>query len=490
MAAAGEKLGMPADEMQELAMTDWGIGDDGIRVVQLGDLMAELRVTSSKKAELAPSTQRENPHAAFPRRSRHWKARLRWPRNWRRRIKDIAVILPEARRRLERSWRDGRSWSYDGWSDRLIGNGLLRTLSERLIWRFVGPDSQEFVAIPANGVLLDHAGAPCPQPDENWTVHLWHPLEGDAETVNAWRDYLVERRIRQPFIQAWRPIYVLTAAELNTRTYSNRFAAHVLEQAPAMAMLKSRGWTAYNRTMQGNKAEHERVRIILPHYKVAAEYWVAGVGTRIQEAEHGGELFAFIATDRVTFYALDAKSDRPEGEPIPVNAVPARAFTEIMYDIDTIVGRTSIGNDRHWLDGGANARHPVSENVQFIGYRDRYSSGKSSELANTRRAVVASVLPGMAIADQCSIGDDYLVVDGKLNSYKIHFGSGNILIMPNDKYLCIVPKSGDASARISYVPFEGDDILSIILSKAMMLADDDKIEDAWILTQLGRAKAA
>lgn len=492
LAKVGDELGMPVDEMQELAMSDWDIGDDGIRVVQLGELMAELRVTSSKKAELRTIDAKGKSSRGISKAFKALEGGAEIAAELEEAVKDIAEILPEARRRLERSWREARSWSFTGWQDRIMGNGLLRMLAERLIWRFVGPEGASFVAIPSHGALLDHNAAPCPQPDDAWTVHLWHPLDSDAETVEAWRTHLIGRRIRQPIVQAWRPIYVLTAAELNTRTYSNRFAAHVLEQAPAMALLKSRGWQAFNRTMQGNSVEHERVRVILPHYKVAAEYWVSGVGTRIQDgkaAEAGGELFAFIATDRVAFYALDAKCVQPEGDPIPVNAVPARAFTEILYDIDTIVGRTSIGNDRHWQDGGANARHPVSENAQFVGYRDRYSSGKSSEMANTRRAVIKSLLPSMAIAEQCSIGDEYLIVDGKLNSYKIHFGSGNIRIMPNDQYLCIVPKR-EVSERVSYVPFEGDEILSVILSKAMMLVDDDKIEDASILHQLRRIKAA
>ena len=36
------------------------------------------------------------------------------------------------------------------------------------------------------------------------------------------------------------------------------------------------------------------------------------------------------------------------------------------------------------------------------------------------------------------------------------------------------------------LPFEGDNMLSIILSKAAMLADDDKITDPSILSQLER----
>jgi len=72
-----------------------------------------------------------------------------------------------------------------------------------------------------------------------------------------------------------------------------------------------------------------------------------------------------------------------------------------------------------------------------------------------------------------------------LRSYRIHLGSGNIL-MQGDRYLCIVPGERRDALDV-FLPFEGDRMLSIILSKAMMLAADDKITDPSILSQLGAA---
>lgn len=56
---------------------------------------------------------------------------------------------------------------------------------------------------------------------------------------------------------------------------------------------------------------------------------------------------------------------------------------------------------------------------------------------------------------------------------------------PNDEYLCIVPDSGAKTGRpMIYLPFEGDSTLSIILSKAFLLADDLKITDPVIVRQI------
>jgi hypothetical protein len=57
---------------------------------------------------------------------------------------------------------------------------------------------------------------------------------------------------------------------------------------------------------------------------------------------------------------------------------------------------------------------------------------------------------------------------------------------PNDHYLCIVPgrSAANAGGGKVFLPFEGDNTLSIILSKAMLLAEDQKIKDTTIISQI------
>jgi hypothetical protein len=83
------------------------------------------------------------------------------------------------------------------------------------------------------------------------------------------------------------------------------------------------------------------------------------------------------------------------------------------------------------------------------------------------------------------LAEKFLVVKGSLRTYKIHLGSGNILMEPNDQYLCIVPKQTvTAGESRVLLPFEGDTTLSVILSKAFLLADDAKISDSTIMSQI------
>ena len=56
---------------------------------------------------------------------------------------------------------------------------------------------------------------------------------------------------------------------------------------------------------------------------------------------------------------------------------------------------------------------------------------------------------------------------------------------PNGQYLCIVkaPEKSSESDQV-FLPFEGDKTLAVILSKAFLLAEDTKITDLSILSQI------
>jgi hypothetical protein len=147
--------------------------------------------------------------------------------------------------------------------------------------------------------------------------------------------------------------------------------------------------------------------------------------------------------------------------------------------VDLFVGVASVGNDPTWNDGGPDGR--------FRDYWTHYSLGELSGTAQTRKAVLERLIPRLAIAERCSFSDKFLVVRGDLRTYKIHLGSSNILMAPNDQYLCIVPgprpRIGNAEGKV-FLPFEGDERLAVILSKALMLAEDAKISDPTITRQL------
>ena len=59
------------------------------------------------------------------------------------------------------------------------------------------------------------------------TVQPWRPILASPNEVEAWREWLLDRRIRQPFKQAFREVYRLAPQEADG-TSSSRFAGRVL----------------------------------------------------------------------------------------------------------------------------------------------------------------------------------------------------------------------------------------------------------------------
>ena len=144
-----------------------------------------------------------------------------------------------------------------------------------------------------------------------------------------------------------------------------------------------------------------------------------------------------------------------------------------------------IANDPNWIDAGADVARGHWRQQADIYWHDR-SFGGIGTTGDTRRALLLALLPSLAIGRSARVDGKFLHVQGKRRAYKIHLGSGNILMEPNDQYLCIVPKREPSAKTNIRLPFEGDTVLSMILSKAALLAADDKITDPTILSQIGR----
>ena len=170
------------------------------------------------------------------------------------------------------------------------------------------------------------------------------------------------------------------------------------------------------------------------------------------------------------------------GDRVQLETLPPRVFSETMRDVDLFVGVTSIGNDPNWIDGANRDR-------RFRDYWTDYAFGDLNEQASVRRDLLGRLLPKLTLADVARLDGRFLRVEGKLRTYKIHLGSGNILMEPNDQYLCIVPGRDRSAPDRVFLPFEGDQGLAIILSKAFLLARDDQIDDETILSQIDPSRA-
>ena len=480
--ARAEAMGLSRDDIEELAIPAYGLTELGRAVREFrGVGTAELVVQSSRVALTwrngAGKVSKSVPAAIRQEHQEELK-------DLRATVGDIDKMLPALAQRLDRQFAARRTWTYAAWRDRYLNHPLAGTIARRLLWTVDG-EACGF----ADGELRTLAGAPVAG---GATVELWHPIGREPAEVLAWRDWLEHHRITQPFKQAHREVYLLTDAERNTGTYSNRFAGHILRQHQFHSLTAIRGW--HNKLRIMADATFPPATRELPQWGLRAEFWIKGYGDDAYTDIIASGSYLRLATDQVRFYPAGAPQNAAHDvshhgsgyymlvgrgqepvPPVPLTEIPALVLSEVLRDVDLFVGVASIGNDPAWEDGGPNGR--------FAGYWTSHGFSELGQTAQTRRDLLGRLLPRLAIADQCTIEGRFLHVRGTRHSYKIHLGSGNVMITPGDRYLCIVP-GRDAAPGLGYLPFEGDLTLSVIVSKAMLLARDERITDPAILSQL------
>lgn len=314
----------------------------------------------------------------------------------------------------------------------------LHELSEHLL---LAPQLERLVLVaagnagyPAEGgrVLRDAAGAEHALGKQE-PVRLAHPLDLVGADWSAWQRDLLERKVRQPFKQVFRELYVPTKAELDERDVSRRYAGNQVQPRKALALLGQRGWVAH---------PEEGVRRTFHDAKLSALLLFLDGFLTPAEVED-------LTVEEVRFTRAG------EWEPIPITDVPARIFSEVMRDLDLAVS------------------------VAHSGGVDPEATASTIEM----RAALLEETCGLLGIENVRVKDQWALVDGQLGEYSVHLGSAVVHRRPGGS-VCIVPVHGQHRGRV-FLPFADDDPKTAeVMAKVLLLARDGEIKDPTILEQL------
>lgn len=462
---AAIKLGISSIEIEDLAVDDFKLKSHQLTYV-FEDYTAVLALTGIGKSTLKwfkpdGSEQKTVPQLVkdkFGTKLTKIKATQ----------KQIDQTTAAQKERFDRMLRSNRTMSIEYLKEKYIQHGLLSFVINKMIFKFSN-DKEEVLAIFLNSQWVTVTKEVI-DIDKYYEVTLWHPATSSTHEVKEWRQFLITNEIQQPFKQAYREIYLLTDAEVTTRTYSNRMASHILKQHQYVTLAKGRNWRA-RLIGAWDGGDQDTAELLMPEYNLKVEYWVNALNADDEFNATG--IWNYVTTDQIRFINTQTN------DLIELVDVPPVAFSEAMRDIDLFVGVASVGNDPTWSDSGG---LPI-----YRDYWQSYSFGDLSEIAKNRKEILQGLIPRLKIAAVAKVEDRFVVVKGKIRTYKIHIGSTNILMEPNDQYLCIVPDRSIKDNNDSlFLPFEGDNGLSVIISKALLLANDDKITDSTITSQINR----
>jgi hypothetical protein len=431
--AAAQRSGLGVDDLEEMAVPSFGLDADG----RACEIVAGWRVELDTKNGMTTVIFRSPDGKKTPKTApKEIKADAAW-KPLKARIAEIEKRLPIERERIERLYWTERVLPFDAFEARYLRHPLVGTLARRLLWTAGGEPG-----LWRDGALRSLGGDAL-----SGEVSLWHPLGFNREELQVWRDLLESEGVMQPFKQAHRETY----APLDTEsefTASNRFAGHVLRQHQLAALFSARGWRY---RLQGGFDSYNTPALTLPRHGLTVELEVEGAGDLA-----GSAIYLHVVTGNLRF----SKDD----EPVRLGEVPPLIYSEVLRDVDLFISVCSIGI------------HPRRETT-FDEYWARFSVGELSASAQTRRDVIAHLLPRLPEANRLSIDSDgrFLRVRGQRADYRIHLGSGQVVVEPDQRVIYVSKAAAALPAGIQ-LPFEGDELAVGIVGKAMLLAADKDVE--------------
>ena len=264
-------------------------------------------------------------------------------------------------------------------------------------------------------------------------LRLAHPLDlYKAGVWHAYQKHLFDRRIRQPFKQVFRELYVKMPEELGL-TASRMFAGNQIQPQKTAGCLKGRRWIAdYEEGLQ---------KIYYKENIIARIYAVADWFSPSDAEAPALEWVEF--SDRKTFAALT------------IGQVPDLIYSEVMRDVDLAVS------------------------VAHAGGVDPETSHSTIEM---RRAIVEFNLPLFKL-DNVTLKESHALIKGTRGSYTVHLGSG-VIHQEGGAMLNILPVHSQQRGKL-FLPFVDEDPKTAeIMSKIVLLAEDKKIRDPFILDQI------
>lgn len=261
-----------------------------------------------------------------------------------------------------------------------------------------------------------------------------HPV--DLLKAGTWpqlQRQCIEAERTQPFKQAFRELYVLTETERAQQTYSSRYEGQQVNPKQATAVIGKRGWV---------NVPEEGLRKTFHHDNVSV--WVTFLEGWFTPADVDG-----LTVQRVIF------SNRSDGKTIPLDQLNGRVFSEAMRDLDLMVS---------------------------VAHRGEVDPEATASTVEMRTALLRETLSLLKLRN-VRLQDRHAFVDGKLGDYNIHLGSGVVHRQPGGS-LCIIPVHSQHRGRL-FLPFaDNDPKTAEIVSKVLLLAQDEQIKDPTILEQI------
>lgn len=349
-------------------------------------------------------------------------------------IRDLAERGKELRAKSSRMKQSLESAMCRG--DIIVGDELVQLMQHAIL----APQLSRLIMIgegimgyPDKGgkALRDHRGKLEPV-KKTEQLRIAHPADLLASKSWArWQAECFQAERVQPFKQVFRELYTATAQEKKAIDGSSRFAGQQVGPRQALALWNSRGWNTQDEVF---KTFHDLSLVADVGFQ-----WNYGTAAEIEG----------LTLETVSFRPRD------EYKPLKNSAVPPIVFSEVMRDVDLVVS---------------------------VAHRGEVDPEASASTVEMRSMLIVETCKLLGLKN-VKIKKSHAFIDGHYGEYSLHLGSGNVHRLPGGA-LAILPVHAQHRGRL-FLPFADDDPRTAeVISKVLLLARDEEIQDPLILDQL------
>ncbi len=443
---------IPVEQLKDRAILHHELNAQGIRTWTVGADIVQISISASGRVQrsikcASGKSYRSLPPELHVTHEPAWQVATHEARS-------LSVTLSTQKKRLEIAMCERRRWSWETWQSAFAQHPVSGHIACRLVWAISTPEGAHLAYAIYNkqGNWQTAEGTEVQVTNEH-CLHIVHPVEMQPEDHSRWQRYIVQHKIAQPFKQMFRETYLITPAEEETRTYSNRFASHIIPQSLSYTLNRVQGWRSSYRVCW-----HD-----FPQHQMRAYFWCRSDYRRSH----------IKTTQQIAFYPIEHNMlwtrPRLDLDPtcIPLHDIPPHIFSEVLRDIDQYLISASQGTDQHWEeeDQPHYQHHP-----------------EQNRPPHQREQMLRELIPLLDLGETIQVAGRCAYISGSRCLYKVDLGNGTIYTEPGGRYLCIVPRYNTPKL---YLPFEeSDPKTSEILSKILLLSHDETITDTTILRQL------
>ncbi|HTA30707.1 MAG TPA: DUF5724 domain-containing protein, partial [Candidatus Cybelea sp.] len=408
---------MEAKAVEDLADGPIEVSAEGVKVSLAIDAWGEIELTAVKDGKTLadiPAKLKKNPKIAALRTR---KVELK---------RQASRIRPSLEQFMVRG---------DAFTGAELVDLMTHPLLAPMLKNLVLISEEGIMGYPVHGgkAIENHAvGTEAVKPAEKLRIAHPHDLLPAAKWSGWQKDCFGRERI-QPFKQVFRELYPLTATERIEGNQTRRYAGHQVQPRQALALLGQRGWL-----------HHPEAGVRKVFHEANLVAWLQFQEGFFTPAEIEG-----LTLESVFF------TKRDDAEPIKLDQLPPRLFSETMRDLDLVVS------------------------VAHRGGVDPEASASTLEM----RATLVQETARLLNLKNVVLKEPYALIQGELGQYSVHLGSAATRKMPGESLLLVAVHS-QHRGRL-FLPFADDDPRTAeVMSKVLLLSRDREIKDPSILDQI------